>query len=147
MEWGEAWGVEECLIGHWQWPARGYVYAHAVGLIERYRGQDAAQILAEAFDEPGGKVGCRGLRGRGWADAVGADCRRHQGYRDNVPCVFHADRGFNIQPFDLSVKRKESSIGIGWGWMGAAKARDFGIKEVPEGYSKMGRYNAVLKHG
>jgi hypothetical protein len=91
LERGEAWGIEECLVGYRQRATGGRCCVNAMGLIEGNGGQDAAQILAEAFDEPGGEGGRRGLHGRGGAETVGTDCRRHQGYRDNVPCVFHAD--------------------------------------------------------
>jgi hypothetical protein len=66
------------------------------GLAKADSRNGPAKVDAEPFHQSPGKMGRLRLGRCGWEPAIGANGRRHQGYRNDMPGVSHQFRGFNI---------------------------------------------------
>jgi hypothetical protein len=67
-------------------------------------GKRLAQIDAEALHQAAGKVRLLGFQSGGRERSISANGRRHQGYRNHMPGVFHRFGRFTIVQRRSSVK-------------------------------------------
>jgi hypothetical protein len=74
-------------------------------------GKRLAQIDAEALHQAAGEVRLLGFQSGGRERSISANGRRHQGYRNHMPGVFHRFGRFTIVQGRSSVKPRSENPG------------------------------------